>query len=150
MKISKRYLAGAALALAVSPVRAPAWAADDEAAALAKALETFRAAQQAQDAKTLDSLCAADLSYSHSDAHIEDRATFVANATNGKSKVLYLAYEDPSIRIVGDTGIVRFRWIGKSEAVADGKISDTALHVLQVWQKQGGAWKLLARCSTKL
>ena len=146
MKIGKRFLTGAALALAVSP----AFAADDDAGAIAKRLEAFRAAQQAQDAKALESLSAPDLSYSHSDGHVEDRAKFIANATSGKSKVLYLAYADPSIKVVGDTAIVRFHWLGKSEAVADGKLSDTNLHILQIWQKQGGEWKLLARCSTKL
>jgi hypothetical protein len=40
--------------------------------------------------------------------------------------------------------------VGKSQAVADGKISDTNLGILMVWQRQHGAWKLLARCSTKL
>jgi hypothetical protein len=63
---------------------------------------------------------------------------------------LSLEYADPTIRIVGTAAIVRFHWIGKSQTVADGKTSDTNLHVLQVWQKQAGQWKLLARCSTKL
>ena len=36
-----------------------------------------------------------DLSYSHSDGHVEDKATFIANATNGKSKWLSLEYKDP-------------------------------------------------------
>jgi ketosteroid isomerase-like protein len=152
MILNRRLMAGAALALATLPVAGilPAQAASTDESAVAKRLEAFRAAQAAHDAKMLTSLCAPELSYSHSDAHIEDRATFVANATNPKSRMLSLEYKDPSIRIVGDAAIVRFHWIGKSEAVADGKISDTNLHILMVWQKQAGVWKLLARCSTKL
>ncbi len=145
MFMNRRLLAGAALALAA----APAMAAPNDAAVLAKDLEAFRAAQAAQDPKVLEGLCAPELSYSHSDAHIEDKATFITNATSGKSKVLSLEYKDPTIRVVGDAAIVRFHWIGKSQS-QDGKISDTNLHILMVWQKQHGAWKLLARCSTKL
>jgi ketosteroid isomerase-like protein len=150
MFMNRRLLAGAALALAAAPVLAvPAMAAPNDAAVLAKNLEAFRAAQLAQDAKVLDGLCAPELSYSHSDAHIEDKATFITNATSGKSKVLSLEYKDPTIRVVGDTAIVRFHWIGKSQS-QDGKISDTNLHILMIWQKQHGHWKLLARGSTKI
>jgi ketosteroid isomerase-like protein len=90
------------------------------------------------------------LSYSHSDAHIEDKATFIKNATAGTSKFVALEYKDPTIRVVGDTAIVRFHWIGESETIPDGKKSSTNLHILMIWQKQGGDWKLLARASTKL
>jgi ketosteroid isomerase-like protein len=121
-----------------------------EEEAVAQRLEAFRAAQVAGDAKALAALCAPELSYSHSDAHVEDKATFIKNATSGKSKVLSLAYEDPSIRVVGDVAIVRFHWVGESESVPDGKKSSTNLHILMNWQKQHGQWMLLSRASTKL
>jgi hypothetical protein len=65
-------------------------------------------AQIAADAKALDAFCARELSYSHSDGRVEDKATFIANATNGKSKWLSLKYLDPQIRVVGTAAIVRF------------------------------------------
>jgi ketosteroid isomerase-like protein len=98
----------------------------------------------------LSALCMAELSYSHSDARIEDKATFVANATSGKSKFLSLEYQDLKVRVVGDAAIVRFHWVAESQAVADGKRSATNLHVLMNWVKQGSQWKLLSRASTKL
>lgn len=149
MNIDRRHLALPALALGLLAGARTASASADEAA-VAKNLEAFRAAQFAQDAKTLTSLCAAELSYSHSNANVEDRATFVANATNGKSKGISLEYKDPWIKIVGDTALVRFHWMAESERVADGVKSSTNLHILMVWQKQAGDWKLLARASTKL
>jgi len=115
-----------------------------------KKLEAFRAAQFAKDAKALDALTATDLSYSHSDAHIEDKATFIKNATGDTSKFVSLDYKDSTIKVVGTTAIVRFHWVAQSEATADGKKSDTNLAILMIWQKQGGTWKLLARASTKL
>jgi len=150
MNIDRRKLAALpALAVGLLGI-APALAASADEDAVAKNVEAFRAAQVAADAKALDALCAAELSYSHSDARIEDKPTFIANATSGKSKFLSLKYEDIKIRVVGDAAIVRFHWLGESEAVADGKKSSTNLHILMNWQKQGADWKLLSRASTKL
>jgi ketosteroid isomerase-like protein len=148
MNINRRQLALPALAIGLLGV-VPAFAGADEDA-VAKNLEAFRAAQFAADAKTLEGLCAPELSYSHSDGRVEDKATFVTNATDGKSKFISLAYQDVSIRVVGPAAIVRFHWIGESEAVPDGKKSSTNLHILMNWQKQGADWKLLSRGSTKL
>lgn len=127
-----------------------AQAMSEDEQAVAKRLEAFRAAQVAADAKALDALCAPELSYSHSDAHVEDKATFIKNATAGKSKFVSLEYKDPSIRVVGDAAIVRFHWLGESESIPDGKKSSTNLAILMNWQKQGGEWELLSRASTKL
>jgi Domain of unknown function (DUF4440) len=148
MNINRRDLALPLLAVGLLGV-APAFAGADEDA-VARNVEAFRVAQMGQDAKTLEGLCAPQLSYSHSDGRVEDKATFVANATDGKSKVLSLAYQDVSIRVVGDAAIVRFHWVGEAQAVADGKKSSTNLHILMNWQKQGSDWKLLTRGSTKL
>ncbi len=152
MNVDRRQLALPALAiglLSVIPSMVPAFAgADDDA--VAKNLEAFRTAQVAANAEGLASLCAAELSYSHSDGRVEDKAAFIAGATNGKSKWLSLAYKDPTIRVVGTSAIVRFHWLGEQEAVADGKKSATNLHILMNWQKQGADWKLLSRSSTKL
>jgi hypothetical protein len=152
MNIDRRQLALPVLAMGFSGVvlgALPAFAGADEDA-VAKNVEAFRAAQFAADAKTLEGLCAPELSYSHSDGRIEDKATFVTNATDGKSKFLSLAYQDLSIRVVGPAAIVRFHWVGESQSVADGKKSSTNLAILMNWQKQGADWKLLSRGSTKL
>ena len=149
MNIDRRRLMLPALAIGLLGV-VPAFAASVDEDAVAKNVEAFRAAQVAADAKAFDALCAPELSYSHSDGRVEDKATFIANATSGKSKFLSLAYQDPKIRVVGSAAIVRFHWVAESEAVADGKKSATNLHILMNWQKQGADWKLLSRASTKL
>ena len=148
MNIDRRQLALPVLAIGLLGV-VPAFAAADEDA-VAKNVEAFRAAQFAADAKTLDRLCAPELSYSHSDGRVEDKTAFVANATDGKTKFLSLAYQDVSVRVVGDAAIVRFHWLGETQAAADGKKSATNLHILMNWQKRGADWKLLTRASTKL
>lgn len=148
--INRRQLAFPALAAGLLGV-VPAFATEaDEEAAVAKRVEAFRLSQIEADAKALDNLCAPELSYSHSDGRVEDKATFIANATSGKTKFLSLAYDDTKIRVVGTAAIVRFHWVGESESMADGKKNATNLHILMNWQKQGAEWKLLSRASTKL
>ena len=149
MKIYRRHLALHALALGLLAA-VPAFALSAEEEVVAKRVEVFRTAQIAKDAKALDELTAPELSYSHSDARVEDKATFIKNATSGRSKTLSLQYKDPTIRVVGDVAIVRFHWIGESQIVADGKKNSTNLHILMNWQKQAGTWKLLTRAATKL
>jgi ketosteroid isomerase-like protein len=149
MQINRRQLALPALAVGLLGV-IPAFAVSADEDAVAKNVEAFRAAQVAADAKAFDSLCAPELSYSHSDGRVEDKATFITNATSGKSKFLSLAYDDLKVRVVGTVAVVRFHWKGESEVVADGKKNSTNLHILMNWQKQGADWKLLSRASTKL
>jgi ketosteroid isomerase-like protein len=150
MEFDRRQLALPALAIGLLSV-APVFAASADEEAVAKKVEAFRQAQFAQDAGALDALCAADLSYSHSDARVEDKATFIKNATtNRNAKTLSLAYLDPKIHVVGPAAIVRFNWLSESEAIADGKKSSTKLHILMNWQKQGADWKLLSRAATKI
>ena len=149
MQIDRRQLALPALAIGLLGV-VPVFAGSADEDAVAKNVEAFRAAQFALDAKALEALCAAELSYSHSDARVEDKATFVKNATTNRSaKTLSLTYQDPKISIVGPAAIVRFTWVSESET-ADGKKGGNKLHVLMNWQKQGADWKLLSRAATKL
>jgi Domain of unknown function (DUF4440) len=93
MNIDRRELILPALAIGLLGV-VPAFAASPDEDAVAKNVEAFRAAQAAANAEALAGLTAAELSYSHSDGRVEDKATFIANATNGKSKWLSLEYQD--------------------------------------------------------
>ena len=149
MDIDRRHLALAAFSAGVVGV-VPAFAASADEDAVAKNVEAFRAAQFAADAKAFDALCAAELSYSHSSGVVEGKATFIANATSGKSKMLSLDYGDRKVQVIGDAAIVRFHWMHESQSVADGTKSSANLHILMNWLKQGADWRLLSRAATKL
>jgi ketosteroid isomerase-like protein len=148
MPINRRELVLPVLALSLLGSLPAIAGADDEA--VAEKVEAFRNAQIAADANAFDALCANEMSYSHSSGRVEDKATFIANATDGKSKFTSLKYEDVWIRVVGPVALVRFHWLGEQESIADGKKSSTNLHILMNWIKQGSDWKLLSRASTKL
>lgn len=150
MAINRRDLALSTFAVSALALTTPALAASADEDAVAKKVEAFRLAQIAADPKALGALCWDDLSYSHSSGKVEDKATFIANATNGKSKFLSVEYKDPTIKVVGPAAIVRFHWVAEQEMAADGKKVPTNLHILMNWQKQGDEWKLLSRSATKL
>lgn len=150
MTINRRDLALSTLAISVLALTTPALAASADEEAVAKKVEAFRLAQIAADPKALGALCWDELSYSHSSGKVEDKATFIANATDGTSKFLSIEYKDPTIKVVGPAAIVRFHWVAEQEMAADGKKVPTNLHILMNWQKQGDEWKLLSRAATKL
>jgi hypothetical protein len=136
MNINRRSLMLPALAVGLLGV-VPAFAGADEDA-VAKNLEAFRAAQAVGNAEVLASLCAAELSYSHSSGQVDDKGSLMAGVTNAKYKWTSLEYKNPTIRIVGPAAIVRFNFVGEQEFTADGKKVPQNLHILMNWQKQGG------------
>jgi ketosteroid isomerase-like protein len=50
--------------------------------------------------------------------------------------------------VVGNNAVARHLYVSESEM--DGKPNSVKIGVLQVWQKQDGNWKLLARQGYKL
>ena len=147
MNIDRRQLALPALALGLLSV-VPAFAGADEDA-VAKNVEAFRVAQAAGNAEGLAPLCADDLSYSHSNAKVDTKASLLDGVAKANYKWTTLDYKDPTIRVVGPAASVRFTVVGEQE-FNDGKNTPQNLHILMNWQKQGSDWKLLSRAATKL
>ena len=147
MTITRRGLALSALALPLLAA-VPAFAGADEDAIL-KSLEAFRAAQAAGNPEIIASICADELSYSHSSAKIDTKASLLDGIAKANYKWTSLEYKDPTVRVVGSAAIVRFNFVGEQE-FTDGKKTPQNLHILMNWQKQGNDWKLLSRAATKL
>jgi ketosteroid isomerase-like protein len=147
MDIDRRGLILPALALGLLGT-VPAFAGADEDAVL-KNVEAFRAAQAAGNAEALVSLLAEELSYSHSNAKIDTKASLLDGVAKANYKWTSLEYKDSTVRIVGPAAIVRFNFVGEQE-FTDGKKTPQNLAILMNWQKQGSDWKLLSRAATKL
>lgn len=147
--IDRRHLAfaGAAALGASALLRdATAFAADDPS--LGTAVEELRKAIFAADKAKLTALTASELSYGHSSGVVQNQAEFVDGVVNRKMTVKSLEWPELKANTAGDAGVARHLWVSQSEQ--DGKTTDTKIGVLQVWQKQGGQWKLLARQGFKL
>ncbi len=146
MNITRRQLAVAgALALGglglLRNSSAVAESADE--AAIAQAVEALRKAIFGQDKTQLEAHAADQLSYGHSDGRVQNKAEFIEGVMTRKAIVKSITLSDHTITVVGNDAIARHTWASESET--DGKPTSTKIGVLQVWQKQGGNWKLLAR-----
>ncbi|HYH37717.1 MAG TPA: nuclear transport factor 2 family protein [Azospirillum sp.] len=146
----RRFLASAAIALAVPAVVAPLTGAiaQDGQGDVAKAVEALRVAMLAGDGAALKALTMEQLTYGHSNGRLEDKAAFVASL-EGKNAFKTLELSDHAIQVVGDTAIARHTFDAVNN-LPEGKTSTAHIKVLQVWKKDGGAWKLLARQSAPL
>ena len=128
MQIDRRQLAFPVLALGLLSA-VPAFAGADEDA-IAKNLEAFRAAQAAGNTEVIASICAEELSYSHSNAKIDTKASLLNGIATANYKWTSLEYKDPTIRVVGPAAIVRFNFVGEQE-FTDGKKTPQNLHILR-------------------
>ena len=78
MNLTRRDLAAAGVfALSTTTLILPAMAATDDEEAVKQAVEALRKAMLTQDKAKLETLTAEQLSYSHSDARLEDKAKFI-------------------------------------------------------------------------
>lgn len=111
MQIDRRQLALPALVLGLLTAL-PAFAGADEDAVL-KNVEAFRKAQAAGNAEALVSLLAEDLSYSHSNAKVDTKASLLDGVAKANYKWTSLEYKDPTVKVVGPDAIVRFTFVGE-------------------------------------
>ena len=121
--------------------------AGDEAA-VGDAVETLRLGIFAKDQTKLAQVCADQLSYGHSDGRVETKDQFITAVQNRKATVKSLAFPELKIAVVGNSAVARHIYLAESEL--EGKTTHTRIGALQVWQKQDGAWKLLARQGFRL
>ncbi|MBV8094000.1 MAG: nuclear transport factor 2 family protein [Acetobacteraceae bacterium] len=93
-------------------------AATDDAETVRQAVEALREAILTQDKETLETLAAEQLSYSHSDAHLEDKSKFINAIMTRKTVLKSLDFPDLTVAIVGNDAIVRHLWVSKANSTA--------------------------------
>jgi ketosteroid isomerase-like protein len=151
MDISRRDLAVVgALALGASGVLLSGLAGADAAdeAAITQSVETLRRALLEADRSKLEQVASAQISYGHSDGRVETKEQFIHGVMTRKQVVKSLAFPDLKVAVVGNAAIARHIYLAESEL--DGKATTTKIGALQVWQRQDGGWKLLARQGFRL
>src|SRR5215475_10572680 len=133
MNLSRRDLAAAAglLALGAAVFAGPVLASAEDEAAVKKAVEELKAAYLKQDKAKIEAMTLPQLTYSHSDARVEDKTKFIEGVMGRKATVKSLEFPDMTVQVVGDTAIVRHLWVQQSEL--EGKITDTKVGIIQVW-----------------
>lgn len=102
-----------------------------------------------RDSTALLDLVSATVTYGHSSGVIEDKATMVHKAMVSKVTYRNRLFEKVSIDVRDRMAVVRhnFRAISIDET---GKESPLDLGILQVWRKEKGAWRIIARQAVRI
>ncbi len=147
MTIDRRLFAAAALAsVGLSALASfPATAQEADKAAVAEAVANLTKAMLAADKSKLEAVTSSQLSYGHSSGVVQTQAVFVDVIASKQTVYKSIELSSQSIDIAGANAIVRHNWLGESGPADGSKWSVSKIGVLQVWQKDGASWKLLAR-----
>lgn len=115
----------------------------NDRADVTSAAERLRAAMVDPSAAVLDAVVAEQLSYGHSGGRVDTKQSFIGDLVNGKSDFVTLDLTDQTVVLTGDVALIRHALNAKTND--SGTPGAVSLKVLQVWQRQGGQWKLVAR-----
>jgi hypothetical protein len=113
-----------------------------------QAVDALTKAMVDADRARLEELAAEQLSYGHSSGVIQTKAQFVDVIVNRQTIYKSIVLSEPSTVIVGSNAIVRHTAVVDFED--GGKAGSAKIGVLQIWIKQDGRWKLLARQAFRL
>ena len=115
---------------------------------VAAAAEKLRVAMIDPTPAALTALVADDLSYGHSGGRVDTKDSFIGDLIAGKSDFVTIVITDQTIKVVGNTAIVRHALTADTND--SGKPGKVQIKILGVWQQQGGQWKLLARQAVRV
>jgi len=118
-------------------------ASPDDGAAVAAAAEKLRVAMVDPTRDNVAALVADDLSYGHSAGKVDTKTSFISDLLDGKSDFVTIVITDQTIKVTDGTAVVRHTLTADTND--SGKPGKVSIKILQVWHKQAGQWKLLAR-----
>lgn len=120
---------------------------DKKVAAVETAINRLTEAMISGDRTALNESVSDSLSYGHSGGHVEGKEEFVEKLASGKSDFVSINITEQSIRVYGNTAIVRHNLDAQTND--GGKPATVKLKILLVFAKEHGDWKLLARQAVK-
>jgi hypothetical protein len=112
-------------------------------AGVAGAAEKLRLLMIDPNRAALEALVGDELSYGHSGGKIDTKASFIGDLLSGSSDFVTITISDQSIRMAGNVAMVRHTLAATNND--GGKPGSVTIKILQVWQQQGGQWKLIGR-----
>ena len=115
---------------------------------VASAVEALRKLMVQPIKEELEALVADELHYGHSDADLEDKATFIKTLMTKKSDFLSIDISDQTINVYDKTAVVRH--VLRAETFDDQIPRTIKLLILSVWNLQNGGWKIVARQAVKM
>ena len=102
-----------------------------------------------KDSMTIEDLLARKATYGHSSGKMESREEAIAAIVQNKAFYTDTTMRIESIVVNGDVAIVRTVFKGKQNN-PDGNAAPLNLHIMLVWVKEKGKWRLMGRQAVKL
>ena len=143
MRLSRRRMAAVAVAFLTILAAVPVSAESGEEAAVTRAVDALVRAMIAADRAQLEAVTAPELSYGHSSGRTENRQQFVDGVLSGALVAKSIDLSDRRVTIVGNDAIVRHNFTA-DPVNREGQTVRVRIGQMQVWQKRGGDWVLLA------
>ncbi|PHX74742.1 MAG: DUF4440 domain-containing protein [Chitinophagaceae bacterium] len=112
------------------------------------AVNDFLTALKSGDRESLQKITHEKLSYGHSNGRLENQEEFIEKLATGISKFLTVNTTNQTMYHTKHTAIIRHRL--DANIIDNGKENEVHLNVLMVFEKENGAWKLLARQAVKI
>ena len=100
----------------------------------------------AADTKTIREYAMTDLSFGHSNGHIQTVDEFVETVESGEEVFKRVDYTDRETRITGDTAMERHHF--SADIVYKGKLMKFELEIVEIWKKTDH-WRLAVRQAYK-
>ena len=143
MRLARRQTIAATVAVLAATVPFSAGAQSGDEAAVTRAVDAFKSAYLAVDKAQLEALLAPELSYGHATGEVETRQQFVDRLVSGVGVPKSIELSDRRVTIAGDNAIVRHNFAAEAVNRA-GQPVPIRISVMEVWQKRGGNWVMLA------
>lgn len=134
--------------LLLSVLSFPAISQTKDEKAVATAVEKLRMAMITGERSMLESIASDSLSYGHSGGNVQNKSEFVEGIASGKSDFVTIELSGQTISVVNNVAVVRHTLSATTND--GGKPGTVKIHVLTVWEKVKGDWKMLARQAVKL
>lgn len=120
----------------------------DEDAATVRALELKRFERLvAGDYDGLAALLADDLVYTHSNARVDTKESYLAPLRAGSTRYLEFTPGELSVRVYGHTAVIVGR--AQTRALVSGEQRRNDLRFTDVWVQRDGRWQLVAWQATR-
>ena len=116
--------------------------------ALLGVMDTWKQAMLTRDKSALEKLYAPDITYTHSNGKNETKAEAIDAVVNGKGKFDSIEFSGTTVRVYGNTALVKGRVVIKTST--DGKQAINNLDILHVLVKASSGWQLVSRQATRI
>ena len=100
------------------------------------------------DIPGIEKIIAPGLIYSHSNGVVDTREAYLTRLKNGTSDYQAIDFAKMDAKVFGDVVVVTAR--ARFKVLADGKQINNDIAYTHIYQKQGGAWRMIAHQAAKM